>query len=477
MTTYTFTAIESGWYTYDDLYDPEFSGSGKYQQQREVAIRLPDAGAEATVTDGQLAVPGIDWTDHFLFYAGTWQEPDVTYRMLEITWAGGTTTAARMFSRYNGFDGFGYASGMDEVWLLLDGPALPEFDDRDSFTAFIGASQITYATGPYAEGSTIALADIPGVSLSENDTFHSSEGLSESFGGIGNDLFIETGDSTGPDLFDGGAGQDVIRYAYTAFSDFDHVVLDLAVSARNGGAAEGDVLVSVENVIGGTGDDRIFGDATANRLRGQQGDDLLVGRGGDDRLHGMEGNDRLIGGAGADRLDGGAGHDTASYVTSDRRIAIDLQIAARNSGDALGDSWVSIEAVEASRYNDILRGDGGNNRLIGGAGNDVIRGRAGNDVLIGQTGDDVLIGDAGNDHLRGGAGADEFRYVAGHDVIEDFTAGTDLLLIAARWDPSDLSAAASVTDAGLLLDFAPAHSLLLEGITALDAVLADISGF
>jgi Ca2+-binding RTX toxin-like protein len=54
-----------------------------------------------------------------------------------------------------------------------------------------------------------------------------------------------------------------------------------------------DQLKSIENVIGGSGNDRIAGDAGANIVDGGPGNDALVGAGG---------NDTLIGGPGADTL-------------------------------------------------------------------------------------------------------------------------------------------------------------------------------
>src|SRR2546423_789135 len=78
-------------------------------------------------------------------------------------------------------------------------------------------------------------------------------------------------------------------------------------STGNSGDAAGDVYSGVENLIGGSGADRLTGDGNANVLCGGAGNDTLSGSGG---------NDILVGGAGADRLDGGSGVDTASYATA-----------------------------------------------------------------------------------------------------------------------------------------------------------------
>lgn len=72
--------------------------------------------------------------------------------------------------------------------------------------------------------------------------------------------------------------------------------------------------VTLENAIGGAGNDIIHGNSAANNLYGGAGNDILLGVGGDDRLIGGGGNDRLDGyatnGTEYDALVGGAGMDT-----------------------------------------------------------------------------------------------------------------------------------------------------------------------
>lgn len=65
---------------------------------------------------------------------------------------------------------------------------------------------------------------------------------------------------------------------------------------------------TVENAIGGGGNDTLDGNAVANRLEGGAGNDILRGGGG---------NDTLIGGAGLDTLEGGAGTDTFYFGAAD----------------------------------------------------------------------------------------------------------------------------------------------------------------
>lgn len=188
----------------------------------------------------------------------------------------------------------------------------------------------------------------------------------------------------------------------------------------------GDVRSLIENAVGGTGSDVINGNQAANvldggagndALSGFQGNDTLIGGAGDDVLDGGDGDDWLIGGTGSDRLIGGAGIDTASYAAAMAGVMADLLIAGRNTGDARGDSYSSIENLVGSSVADLLFGDGAGNTLDGGAGNDLLSGRDGADLLLGGDGNDILIGGVGADTLVGGAGADVFVF----DTLLDST--------------------------------------------------------
>ncbi|WP_419900133.1 hypothetical protein [Roseomonas sp. USHLN139] len=166
------------------------------------------------------------------------------------------------------------------------------------------------------------------------------------------------------------------------------------------------------NIVGGVAADTIVGGIKVDNLEGGAGDDHLIGNAGNDILSGGLGDDILQGGAGADQLIGGEGSDTASYLGAAAALLIDMEKLQINTGEAAGDTYVSIENLIGSAFADNLRGDAAGNVIDGGAGND---------TLYGRDGDDVLIGGLGADYLVGGNGRDTASYAAATTaVIVDF---------------------------------------------------------
>ena len=89
------------------------------------------------------------------------------------------------------------------------------------------------------------------------------------------------------------------------------VYVSLITGRGFGGDAEGDTLVSIENLDGSPHGDVSWSAMTAPTcLYGDGGDDSLKGGGGVDTLYGASGNDILDGGSGADRMFGGRDNDT-----------------------------------------------------------------------------------------------------------------------------------------------------------------------
>ncbi len=279
-------------------------------------------------------------------------------------------------------------------------------------------------------------------------------------GEIGNDILIG---GRGADQLIGGAGMDTASYRDATSG----VTASLLTGTGTAGVyAIGDTFVSIEWLEGSNYGDALYGNnSSSNVLHGLGGTDFLYGLGGSDSLYGDAGNDVLNGGTGGDYLDGGSGFDIATF---DNAVTVNLATGS-HSGEASGDTYVSIERFVGSGFNDTLignesandfmgmagadtlTGNGGDDTLEGGAGADRLDGGAGNDTasyagssagvyvdlsigkvaygdasgdtlvsienLIGSAYNDSLVGDAGDNNLQGGAGNDTLQGGAGNDLI------------------------------------------------------------
>ncbi|MGO1079969.1 calcium-binding protein [Inquilinus sp. CA228] len=301
------------------------------------------------------------------------------------------------------------------------------------------------------------------VGLAGNDFIHGLAGNDQLISGEGDDA-MDGG--TGADLLDGGAGNDQVFYSRSIAG----VVVNLTTATGSGGEAEGDTLVSIENVIGSDANDTLIGSAEVNFLDGRDGNDILNGMAGADVLGGLDGNDVLRGGAGADLLAGGdlqtdTGIDTATYSDSAAAVAVSLLAGAGTGGDAQGDTLFGIENLVGSAFGDHLTGNAADNVLTGGAGGDLLEGGGGSDTIsyadstagvvvsmaTGQGAGGTAEGDRFSliENITGGQGADRFLYAgtvhspvgANADRITDFS--------RAQGDRIDLSLIdASTTAAG-----------------------------
>lgn len=239
--------------------------------------------------------------------------------------------------------------------------------------------------------------------ICQGDAFY----LDEVFGGSGNDMIGDARKTPGGNHYRGGTGDDLID------------------------------IREYNNSLGGPGDDRLLG---GFYLTGGAGADLLVQR------PGLDDQSNLDGGPGNDVLDGRSGMATAIYRDAPG-VHVDLAAGvARGWGR---DELISVENVEGSRFDDVLRGSAVTHRtrhtlspsndIHGGGGDDVIAGRGGTDWVDAGLGGDVVLGGKGNDDLdpgdhavgqrspnvvRGGPGDDSIGGGQGRDRL-DGGAGDD----------------------------------------------------
>jgi Ca2+-binding RTX toxin-like protein len=218
-----------------------------------------------------------------------------------------------------------------------------------------------------------------------NDTINAGGGNDRAYGGAGNDIVngqagnddINGGSGNdwlasgaGSDSADGGAGVDMV-----SFSDLGQAVNASLLTGLATSGADTDTLTNLENITGTVYSDVLEGDAGANRLRGLGGYDWFVGTGG------------------GDFFEGGTGYDTASYQNAIGGVTVNLSTNMGTAGQALGDTYDSIENVTGSSYADLIYGNAGQNNF---------RGLAGYDIFVGSTG--------GRERYDGGSGSDSVTY-------------------------------------------------------------------
>ncbi|MBM2614744.1 calcium-binding protein [Actinoplanes sp. LDG1-06] len=167
-----------------------------------------------------------------------------------------------------------------------------------------------------------------------NDNLDGGTGDNTFYGGDGNDQMEAT---TGADKFFGGPGaRDTAYYGTRARP----VTVDMdGQTGDDGEAGEGDTVGSdVEWLYGGTGNDVLIGNASANYIFGGQGDDLIRGGAGNDELRDTQGSDKVYGEAGDDLIhvhefegqgfpdlaDGGPNTDTCQADADDTVAACEV---------------------------------------------------------------------------------------------------------------------------------------------------------
>ncbi|MEO0546090.1 MAG: tandem-95 repeat protein [Pseudomonadota bacterium] len=339
------------------------------------------------------------------------------------------------------------------------------------------------------------------------DFIEGGTGVDYLSGGDGDDILDgQDGDDTldggwGADTLDGGIGDDTVDYStadsgvVAIFSSTDASGIDgtytLTGAGGYEGEATGDTYSSIENVLGtsfadriygssggmtaslgsgndvfdtgsttsvfdvtgGAGDDRIFTSNGNDILRGGSGNDALAGFDGDDTLNGGSDNDELNGGEGADSLNGGSGTDRASYFNASSGIDLLLQTTGGGddiwgaygstslggyAGEAVGDTFNSIEQFTLTNFDDRIFGFGTGNEMFladgdddfsvatASTGVDTVVGGVGNDRIFTAGGDDFLYGNEGDDELDGGTGSDELYGMDDNDILRGGQGDDDL---------------------------------------------------
>ncbi len=313
-------------------------------------------------------------------------------------------------------DSIGGAGGNDTIDGGLGNDTLDGGADTDylSYMSATGAVTVNLATGVTSGGGGIdSISNFENLqggagndSLTGDDNANIIIGLAGDDtieGGLGNDTLFGGG------IF-GGSGTDTLSYA----SATGGVTVNLETGLTTSNAAGNDTFTGFANLIGGAGNDGLFGDGSDNVIIGDAGNDFISSGGGNDIIRGGSGFDSLFGGQGddiidggpnADDLNGGEGTDTLSFASAATDVVANLSTGAVSGGGG-NDTAAGFENLTGGAGNDNLTGSVAANVITGGAGFDTIRGGEGNDTVDGGEGNDTVqwfIGD-GNDIVALGAG-------------------------------------------------------------------------
>lgn len=352
------------------------------------ALALPAAAPAAALAVTE-ELPGFDHVSQLNFVAASDESNRVTlaiygakdgYLTLEVRDEGAPLSAGTGCSG-GGHPGQPALCRLHEVvahQLCLHGCPSPQYGEnwRVSIAVDLGAGDNSLLASDLApeEPIPILVTSGPGDDLIDtatgDDAVDSGAGSDVVRTGLGSDRVKATVAPDGPDFYDLGENPPGVR-------DFDELsyrdrFAPVAVRADQGGAeGEGDELLGVETLVGGSGNDLLVGDGGIRRLEGGGGADVLLGGQQGNRIFGGEGDDLLVGGPKGDEL------------------------RERRKGDS---------------GNDVARGMGGRDRIVLGSGKDrIFAGR----------GDDRVQGGPGHDSIGCGPGQGDTVTVPAGDTLRN----------------------------------------------------------
>ncbi|KKE84716.1 calcium-binding protein, partial [Pseudoalteromonas luteoviolacea] len=291
----------------------------------------------------------------------------------------------------------------------------------------------------FIDGKTILSEEIhkKASTINGSDQDDMLEGTASSdwiFGHDGNDNIQG---SFGNDYLDGGSGNDEI---YTG-------------TGRN-------VQSNRNTLVGGLGNDKLFGSVSSERYLYSFGDghDVIVDNGDNSQIDKIEfgegiskdnvkvsrdGNDIILDVIGTDDFTNGSIRIEKAFIENSYKIEL-VQFED-------GSYWNDSDLVEIARHlhgtpdSDHLLGTTIDDSLIGYDGNDTLEAGGGNDFLDGGAGDDVLkaygyeghyntfVGGKGNDRIESGLALNTFVYNLGdgHDTIKNFRSKSSVVKLGA----------------------------------------------
>jgi Ca2+-binding RTX toxin-like protein len=236
----------------------------------------------------------------------------------------GIPSSAALLSQGSDLGGGSWQFTAAQMATLSLRPAVRDADLTLGVTAYVSETDSVELT---AEG----ILPISGARLASTLTGDSGANV---LNGLRGDDTLRGGG--GNDILDGGFDIDTADYGYVV-SQALSVTLNSAttVTVTVAAGTDVDLLIGMENLIGGALGDQLTGDGGGNRLAGGDGNDVLSGGAGSDFLLGQLGDDILFGDADGDTLEGGAGNDTLSGGAGSDRFRFDTD--ALSGADVIKD--------------------------------------------------------------------------------------------------------------------------------------------
>jgi Ca2+-binding RTX toxin-like protein len=233
------------------------------------------------------------------------------------------------------------------------------------------------------------------------DTFTGDANANEFTGNGGNDTFVG---SAGADTLDGGADSDTVDYS--AFAGGISVNLDTGATTGVGG----DILTSIENVIGGDGNDT-FTDASLvdNTFTGGLGDDTYI----------------FADNNGSDTINDAGGSDTFNFNT----VTTSLAFVIDGTGASITGTGVNVTTTDT--IENLTGGDNDDSFSIeNGVTLGTLDGDAGmNDLSFNSYGEGMTFDFATGEFTQRASGTTIFTSVVNMDNIEGYQAAGDESLV------------------------------------------------
>jgi Ca2+-binding RTX toxin-like protein len=298
------------------------------------------------------------------------------------------------------------------------------------------------------EGNDLLLLD------REEDYVFAGAGRDTVHAGGGDDyFFLSAGVDEAGDVYDGGAGDDLIlNSAYETLDLRDDTLENIEGFFMSGGGklqvtaaqlapvtdVRGSMLAghidTLEVTMGASTNVDLrsitfssYGDAGDKVVvKGDSSSEFIEGSNVDDVVKAGGGNDHVKTNNGTDTVDGGKGSDTVDY--SNRFVSVEVALKGNTKVGVKIDGIVegsikNVENVWGGAAGDKLKGDSLANTLNGMGGEDRLKGFAGNDKIEGGLGADTVWG---------GSGSDKFVFATAFDAVDhikDFSHVNDTIVL------------------------------------------------